>query len=773
MPACASADSRRRRSPALRWARIALGALALLVALLTLLANAVLPLPAIPATLANRSLLAADGSVLTARPAADGHWRQPVHINAVSPRYLEALLHYEDRWFRRHPGVNPLAMLRAAGQALRHGRIVSGGSTLTMQVARILWPHERSLAGKAVQCLRALQLERQLDKDAILTLYLNQAPFGGTLRGVEAASRAWFDKPAARLSHAEAALLAVLPQAPSRLRPDRHPARARAARDKVIRRLEGFGVWDSDTAARALAEPVRIIGRRQQLVAPLLARRLRSDSGAVRSSINAGLQGQVESLLQARAPLLPAGTSMAVMVMDNASGLVHAYAGSADYLDRSRFGAIDMVTAMRSPGSTLKPFLYGLALDAGIVHSESLLADVPRDFGGYRPRNFSGGHRGAVSLREALQSSLNIPAVEVLERLGPARLHAALAGAGMTLALPAGVEPSLALALGGAGTNLEALVGAYRALAGSGRSVKPRLRPDAARIERPLLSPAAAWILRDILAGAARTAAGVAPDFAYKTGTSYGFRDAWAVGVSTAHTIGVWVGRPDATPVPGQYGANAAAPLLLAVAAALPGSPAAPARPATVTAATICWPGGRVEAATPAADCRERRQAWLIGAVAPPTLTPPGETLELRYLLAADSGRRITAECEAVAARPVRVTRWPALLTPWLNPAERQRQRIPAADPRCRARPTLAGDLTIDGIAYGALLRAGRPGQPLRLRLRTRGGVGPVWWLLDGSPAGDPGAVLELEFSAPGRHRVEVADDRGATASVAFAVVMP
>ncbi len=530
----------------------------MLVVALVWLADRIWPLP-LPEDDLARVVLAEDGTPLWRFADANGVWRYPVQTGEVSPYYLDALLTYEDRWFYRHPGVNPLALVRATWQNLSGARVVSGGSTLSMQVARLLDPHSRTLHGKLRQLWRTAQLEWHLSKEEILNLYLNRAPFGGTLQGVAAASWAYLGKSPAQLTHAEAALLAVLPQAPSRLRPDRHPQRAQEARDKVLRRLAEFQVWPQAAVDEALEEPLLLAPRLEPSLAPLLARRLnrRDSPPLIRTTLDATLQRRLEDLLLGWRARLPEHTSAAILVVEEETMAVRAYLGSVDINDAKRFGHVDMISALRSPGSTLKPFLYGMALDDGLIHSESLLQDVPRRYGDYRPGNFSMGFTGAVPASTALSSSLNLPAVQLLEAYGPKRFAAQMRIGGVPLALPALAEPNLALILGGAGSRLEDLVSGYSAFAREGKSATIRLQPDDVLRERPMLSPGAAWIVRRILSGQARPDRDPRaelvqrPVLAWKTGTSYGFRDAWAIGVGPRYLIGVWIGRPDGTPVPG------------------------------------------------------------------------------------------------------------------------------------------------------------------------------------------------------------------------------
>ncbi|MDR8373142.1 peptidoglycan glycosyltransferase PbpC [Pseudomonas lactis] len=760
-----------------------------LVILLLWGADRIWPLP-LPQDDLARVVLAEDGTPLWRFADANGVWRYPVHTSEVSPYYLDALLTYEDRWFYQHPGVNPLALVRATWQNLSGARVVSGGSTLSMQVARLLDPHSRTLHGKLRQLWRTAQLEWHLSKDEILNLYLNRAPFGGTLQGVAAASWAYLGKSPSQLTHAEAALLAVLPQAPSRLRPDRHPQRAQEARDKVLRRLAEFQVWPQSAVDEALEEPLLLAPRLEPSLAPLLARRLnRPDSPPlIRTTLDATLQRRLEDLLLGWRARLPEHTSAAILVVEEESMAVRAYLGSVDINDTKRFGHVDMISALRSPGSTLKPFLYGMALDDGLIHSESLLQDVPRRYGDYRPGNFSMGFTGAVPASTALSSSLNLPAVQLLEAYGPKRFAAQMRIGGMPLALPALAEPNLALILGGAGSRLEDLVSGYSALARDGKSATLRLQPDDTLRERPLLSPGAAWIVRRILSGQARPDRDPRaelvqrPVLAWKTGTSYGFRDAWAIGVGPRYLIGVWIGRPDGTPVPGQFGLASAAPLMLQVHDVLTNRDSqrgisAPVKPvpANIGVAAICWPLGQpMNRSDP--NCRRQRFAWTLDNTTPPTLQALDQPLSvglMESIRVNAKGLRVDARCPG--ATPQNIALWPAPLEPWLPRIERREARIPAADPDCPP-PALAASspLSIVGVREGDQLRLPAASQQaLRLKISALGGSGRRWWFLNGAPLGDSANQdsINASFERLGRYQLSVLDEAGQTARLEFSVV--
>jgi penicillin-binding protein 1C len=536
-----------------------------------------------------------NGRLLRAYATSDGRWRLPATVADVDPRFFDMLFAYEDKRFRQHHGVDPLALVRAAFQLVTSGRIRSGGSTLTMQVARLLEPRtSRSFLAKLRQIVRAVEIERALSKDQILSLYLELAPYGGNIEGIRAASLAYFGKEPRRLTLGQAALLVALPQSPELRRPDRFPAAARIARDRVLDRYAAADGVAADEIALAKAEPVPTARRPMPMLAPHAADRAAATEPAakvIRLTIDAGLQKSLEELARERArtlaQTLDPDASLAIMVVDNATGEVLAHVGSPAYFDVRRAGAVDMTQALRSPGSTLKPFIYGIGFEDGIIHPETLIDDRPERYGSYAPRNFNFSFAGTVTVRQALQQSLNMPAVAILDRVGASRLTARLAQAGAGLVLPPGQVPGLAIGLGGVGTKLSDLVMLYSGIARLGTVSPLRERLDApAPQTRRLMSAVAAWYVSDVLRGSPPPENGVPGRIAFKTGTSYGYRDAWSVGFDGKHTVGVWVGRPDGAPVPGLIGREAAAPILFDAFARL-GEPAAlPAMPAGVLIAS-------------------------------------------------------------------------------------------------------------------------------------------------------------------------------------------
>ena len=513
-----------------------------------------------------------NGEWLMAFTTRQGTWRLEARLDEIDPEFQRRLIAIEDERFWFHPGFDPIALTRASVSYARAGRVTQGGSTITMQLARLLEPRPRTIPSKLIEIIRAMQIERRLSKREILAAYLTMAPYGGNLEGVRAASRAYFQRDPQWLDDAEMALLVALPQAPEARRPDRHPVAARAARDRVLGMFVSIGAINErraqegrETAIRPRAPfPYSAPHAAEALVAA------NRGEGVIRSSLNATLQRDLEALARRRVVGLERDTQIAMLAVELENRAVRARIGGAG---RERAGGyIDMTRAIRSPGSALKPFLYAIAFDEGIAAPETLVRDAPRRFGGYLPENFDRRFHGDVSLEDALRHSLNLPAVATLERIGAGRFQASLTRAGANVRLPrrAVSEPGLALALGGVGMTLEDLVQLYAALGDEGRA-RPLVTDEVGSFAftRRFVRPDTAERVLDILATSPHPAGRIpaqvaqgAPQVAFKTGTSYGFRDAWALGVSNGYAIGVWVGRPDGAPRPGATGRSEALPIL-------------------------------------------------------------------------------------------------------------------------------------------------------------------------------------------------------------------
>lgn len=748
-----------------------------------------------------------DGTPLRTFADKDGIWRQRVALDDVSPLYVQALLGYEDQWFWKHPGVNPVALLRAFYLNAQCGCIVSGGSTITMQVARRFHPMQRTVWGKVKQILRAVQLEWHFSKREILELYLNYTAFGGTLEGVESASYAYLEKPAKNLTHADAALLAVLPQAPSRLRPDRHPERAQRARDKVLNRLAQQRIWSQRTIKEAQLERVYAVKPERPQFAPLFSRWVKASHpnlNAIHTTLDAPLQQSLQDDMDVWVSQQPKGTSVAILVVDNNTAHIKAYVGTAQFGNASRYGYVDMVRAIRSPGSTLKPFIYAMAIEQGLIHSHSLLSDAPRLFAQYRPENFNQHFSGAVSATHALQRSLNVPAVQVLSHVGANAFDARLRSVGVNLKLPAQAKPNLSLALGGAGINLWQLTHAYMALAHDGqvRSLKA-IKTEHGVIgvggkpvsNRFLTSPESAWITYTMLAKNLRTPQALqhrtkrgdkAYEFAWKTGTSYGFRDAWAMGVSSQYTIGVWVGRPDGTPQPGVYGAISAAPLLFRVADGLHGVNTPNLKqPEGVTEQTICWPLGQAKTRTLPKHCHRTYDAFLNKNRQPKTwdewnaqewqanpmtlwVSQPNESAHQKKYL-------VGGQCKpnGVGIVKQKIALWPRAVEPWLPNRLRRASLIPKPHPECSSVMPPRTALIIVGIDEGNTFLAPRTDAELpKAMFSATGGAGKRDWFVNGRYVFSTHneQSVPYQFKRTGEHQIVVVDASGMSHMVSVRV---
>ena len=574
-----SARRLKNRNMGLRAAAVLLAGLVLLIALDRLFPPPLERAGAVSVVVEDR-----DGRALRAFPVEEGRWRLAADLERIDPAFIDALLAIEDKRFYTHPGVDPLAVMRASAQAVSRGRIVSGASTITMQTARLLEPRPRTLGSKIIESVRALQIEARLTKDEILELYLTLAPYGGNLQGVRAASWAWFGREPDALTPDQIALLIALPQSPEARRPDLRPQTARRARAAILSRLAEAG-WISparaeDAAGEALVQGRNVFPSEAWHAADTIRARAQG-SVIVRSTLALTLQHEAERIVRRLADQGERGVQASAIIVEIETRAVRAAVGSAG-LDRAG-GWIDLTTSRRSPGSTLKPLIYALAFDDGEAAPDTLIDDLPARFSNYRPENFDRSFRGEVTVADALQHSLNVPAVRVLDRVGAARFAAVLDQAGADPDIPGSLagETGLAVALGGLGLSVRDLAGLYAALGDAGRALplawtEREVEANRSAPAHRLVSAESAAEIVDVLYGSpappGRMPAGLtpnAPRIAYKTGTSYGFRDAWAAGVTGGYAIVVWTGRPDAAPRPGVTGRAGALPTVFDLADAV------------------------------------------------------------------------------------------------------------------------------------------------------------------------------------------------------------
>jgi len=579
---------------------------------------------------------AADGSLLGARAAGDGQWRFPPP-DSLPEKYVTCLINYEDRWFWWHPGVNPVAVIKALVDNIRAGKTVRGGSTITMQVARLARGNpERTYSGKIIEMLSALKLELFRSKRKILLLYAANAPFGGNTVGLEAAAWRYTGRNSNDLTWAEAATLAVLPNAPSLIYPGRHSERLQEKRDSLLLLLAKRKIIDSLTCSLAISEPLPDVALPMPSLAPHLTSRLWIDDPGkrVKTTIDPMLQKEVSVLVNSHQAVLEGNLiyNAAALIVEVSSGNVLAYTGNSTLPDTAGiYGRdVDMIPSPRSTGSIMKPFLYAELLTAGEMLPNALIPDIPTRFPGFRPENSDFSYSGAVPAGDALARSLNIPAVRMLQMMNEERFLNLLHRVGFTTFDKPASHYGLSLILGGGEASLWELAGAYASMArvlnnintGKEYYAEDWHAPQLVNIEEqkltsdpsPPLTAPAIWLTYEALQRVNRPETetgwryfGNAPDIAWKTGTSFGFRDAWAIGTTPAYVVAVWAGNADGEGRPGLSGISSAAPLLFDIFRLLePGGWFA--RPEEgMTLTEICAASGF--RAGP--DCNEKREEWI------------------------------------------------------------------------------------------------------------------------------------------------------------------
>lgn len=655
---------------------------------------------------------------------------QPVNLSKTGHWLAGAVIAAEDKRFREHPGIDPAAAVRALRANLRSGRIVSGASTLSTLVIKLATSRRgRSLGAKISEGFRALQMERIISKDRILEEYLNRAPFGGNLVGAEAAAERYFGRPAAALSLGEAALLAGIPQAPERWRPDRHPGPARERRDLVLARMERLGLIDPGEARTARSEPLTGRAFSRPFAAPhfcgSIPRKLLVP-GTLRTTLDPRLQSLAESAIRVSSIELArqGAISGAAVIIHVPSGEVLALAGSPDYFARTA-GQVNCATARRSAGSTLKPFIYCAAFDLGLASPGTRLLDIPLDRGGYRPRNYDSDYSGPLSARAALLRSLNVPAIRLLEQIGVERMLGILARCGFTTLNRSSRNYGLALAVGSGEITLLELVNAAAMLARGGQYLPWRMTFSPPPPPRRVFSPEACWLVSEILSDPSRRPPGTTgkspTGFAWKTGTSSGHRDAWTVAWNEEYALGVWFGNPDGTPAEVLVGIKAAAPAAVALFRGLypQGDPPRPMPPPGCRQREICAASGLPTGS----NCSLRDREFFIPGISP---------AQPCRLCRAGKTETPTATTSAVSGRPRIV-----------SPRSGAIRLLPGRD----------GDL------------------PLRAELDRPGTEASLYWFADGRALGTTRPGEECFWTpSPGTHIIACALSGGGGDSVRITV---
>jgi penicillin-binding protein 1C len=716
-----------------------------------------------------------DGTPAHVFLSPDDKWRLHVDLDAVDPKLIEALIALEDKRFWTHDGVDPIAIGRAAWSNLSRGQRVSGGSTLTMQLARMLEPRERTIPSKLIDMFRATQLDLRMTKREILAEYLSRAPYGDNVEGVESAAWAYFGHGARHLTPLEISTLLAVPQGPQRFKPRPDNTVLRVRRDVILRKLIDAEVFTGADAEAALAElkvepppdQLRPMPREARHVAIELRKRY-PERERIRSTLEAGAQALVEREVALRAPELQRKHIFggAVVVVDHKTREVVAVAGNLDFGDAQHGGQIAMFDKPRSPGSTLKPLLYALAIDRGLALPGYLVADVPNQYGTYRPRNFDNDFAGLVTLEDSLGKSLNLPFVDLLAKLGVDHFVGELDRMQIAGARAIPGTYGLSMIVGGIELTPLEVAGLYATLAEDGAYVPLRLTRDQLPVEpSPIFAAGAAYLTRQALAEKdrpdfprRRDITKLAPDIHWKTGTSFGFRDAWAVGSGSRFTAVVWTGNVDQKPSAELVGSEAAGPLLFDV---LEGLAERTRRgletpPAALTEIEVCAYSGHV--ASDACPSRTTAQA-LIHAV--PTVACP---YHKTYEVDRETGRAVTPACRRPDREyePKTFIVLPSNVTAWLTDRHRTTPEAPVFEDGCAADAGGAPVIVTPGEGLIISLIPGMPAEQQAVPLAASTRASTVSWFVDGALIGT-GPANRRQYWTPtvGTHSLVVADAAG------------
>ena len=722
-----------------------------------------------------------DGKPLRAFLAPDEKWRYPVVLSEVAPELTEAVVASEDRWFYWHIGINPLSVLRAAWTNWRSGRIVSGASTIPMQIARLAEPKSRILQSKLQEAFRALQLEWHFGKEELLELYLNLVPLGSNRQGIGAGALFYFGKSPAQLSLGEASLLTVIPRSPARYDPARNPSVALQARNRILRQLEARGTFNRKAVADALRQPVPTRIKNPPFHAPhftqYVVNRLHG-----RSEVATTLDWRLQKIAERHAASRILGlrrqgiANASVVVIENGTRELRAMVGSAGFFENRYQGQVNGAIARRSPGSTLKPFLYAAAMDQGRILPESYLLDIPTDFSGYVAENYDGEYRGRVTVSEALIDSLNAPAVRLLAGVGLKNFFRLLKQGGLSTLDRPSADYGLPLVLGGCEVSLLELTNLYASLREGGIYRPVRWLTGADGIQRSLFSREAAYLVTRILTKVSRPdlprawdlARGI-PAVAWKTGTSYGHRDAWAVGFSNRLTIGVWVGNFDGRGVKGISGAEHAGPLLFDMFRAMEPEGARFDRPGRlkIQELELC----SLSRQLPGPFCGERVSATYLPGRS--KLSPCG--YHRQVFVDSNTGRLLTGDClKGRPYRPRLLTVYPAELLAWWRAENQALPEMPPVSQECSGIPFQQQPRIVSPMPETPyLLRPDAPAEYQKIPLIAQ--IGPhskkLYWYQNGLLLGAPDAGEQLFVSLrQGRHRLVVVDNLGLSDSITYQV---
>jgi len=718
----------------------------------------------------SRMVYSSDNKLLYATLNKQDKWRMKCNLSEITPVLRTTIIEKEDAYFWVHPGINPISIMRALFNNVIQGKRTSGASTITMQVARLLEPKERTYLGKIQEIFRAIQLELTYSKSEILQMYLNLAPYGGNIEGIKSAAWFYLDQKPQTLSLAQIVTLSIIPNNPNMIKPGADFSKILKVRNHWLDYFKKESIFDSNLIEDAKLEPLNFQRQQRPMMAPHLSWRLINkypDSLEIHTNINAEIQRKSEELVKNYTASLQYMniTNAAVMIVNNSRQEVVGYIGSADFNNSRNSGQVDGIQAIRSPGSTLKPYLYALAIDKGLITPKMVITDVPINFDGYAPQNYDQKYRGLVTIETALAQSLNIPAVKILNDYGINSFINMLVRGGFKRIRKDYQKLGLSIILGGCGVSLEELCNLFTLFAHKGIYLPSKyIKNQKTGIPDRLISEAASYLITENLTRLERPDLPIMwsnssnlPKIAWKTGTSYGRRDAWSIGYNRDFTIAVWLGNFDGTGTPELTGAHIATPLLFQLFNAIDISQERTwfAPPSSLDYRIVCSESGL----PPSEFCTNTTIDYFI-----PGVSPYQKCDHLKEIYVNE--KETISYCRSCLPSKGYKTKlfpnYPPELITFFEEENRPYQKIPPHNSVCkRIFSTTAPTITSLGDGMEYILISGEK-QQLMLKCNTDNTVKKVWWYLDNKLLQQASAMQSVFFTpTQGNHKISCTDDKG------------
>ncbi len=706
-------------------------------------------------------------------------WRMYSELKEISPSLKKAIIFKEDKYFYYHPGINLISIIRALKNNLIQQKRTSGASTIDMQVVRLLEPKKRTYQNKIIEMFRALQLEVNYSKDEILQLYLNLVPYGGNIEGIKAASLLYFGKSPNHLSPAEIASLAIIPNRPNSLKPGTNNQKLINERNKWLKRLRPSKIWSNEIIDDAIEESLSMYRREAPKYAPHFSYRIKNkfpDKSIIHSTLSLETQRKTEKLLSdyARKLYLVNTKNAAVFIIDNKTHSIVSYIGSSDFNNIETSGQVDGVRAIRSPGSTLKPLLYGLAFDKGIITPKTIIEDLPVNYNGYEPENYNNKFNGQVSVEFALINSLNVPAVNLLNEISTDKIINKLEDCGFYQIKKDKDKLGLSLILGGCGVNLEQLCNLFSCFANSGMYIPAHyIISDTLTISKKILSKPSAFMLSDILSKLTRPNmqfqwqnSNSLPPIAWKTGTSYGRRDAWSIGYNNDYIVGVWAGNFDGTSIPLLSGARIATPLMFKIFNSIDknSESAWNIAPDSIDFRLVCSKSGRV----PSSFCKNQVIDYYI-----PELSNTIRCEHMKYIfIAADSSISYCSSClPATNYIKVLYPNYSPQMINYLETNHIKYKTIPPHNPNCEKIFIKNAPQIISPIDQAVYYLDKDESMQMKLSCYANDDVNKIYWYINDVFYKSAGAGKGIFVQPPkGKVKISCSDDKGRNSDIVISV---